>query len=55
MKRVGLLKALCYGCIAGGLACKLFINDNTLGSTLAIVLLALAIVILALAIRQNKR
>ena len=55
MKRIGLMKAICYICIAGGLACKLFIKDATLGSTLAIALLALAIVILALVIRQHKR
>jgi hypothetical protein len=55
MKRIGLLKAICYICIAGGLACRLFIRDNTLGSTLAIVLLALSVILLAFGMHRSRK
>ncbi len=55
MKRIGLLKALCFICVVGGLACKLFINNNMLGSILAICLMALAVVILAYAMHRSRQ
>jgi hypothetical protein len=55
MKHIGLMKALCLLCIVGGLGCKLFIKDNTLGSILGIFLMAMAIVILAIAMHKSKK
>ena len=53
--RVGLMKGLSLLCIVGGLACKLFIKNNTLGSTLAIVLMVLAVIILAITMRRSRK
>ena len=55
MKRIGLLKALCFICVAGGLACKLFIKNNMVGSILAICLMVLAVVILAYAMHRSRQ
>lgn len=55
MKGITLLKILCYACIAGGLACKLFIKDPVLSSALGISLMALAVVVLGIVMYRSRR